>query len=213
MRRRWTESEKMYMRENFANTPTKVIAKRLDRSYESVCGMAYLMQLNKCEEYFVTNGGGRLQKGSTIGISGRFVKGCVPHNKGKKMDSELKERIQHTFFKPGSLPHNTKYDGHESIRVSKGRKYVWIRVNGKYVLKHRHIWETHCGPIPKGCNVQFSDGNSMNLKPENLYLITRDRQMLVNSIHNYPEDIVELMRLKGKLKKLIKTKRHGKEQN
>lgn len=35
-------------------------------------------------------------------ITGRFIKGHIPINKGKKMNDEIKEKIKHTFFKKGN---------------------------------------------------------------------------------------------------------------
>jgi hypothetical protein len=211
VRRLWTESEKEYLINNYANTPTCSIAKRLDRTEASINGMAYILKLNKSEAYFMAQGGGRMQKGSKIGAATTFKPGHITHNKGKKMDDAIREKVQHTFFKQGHTPHNIKTDGYESVRYSKGKPYVYIKVGGKFVLKHRYLWESICGPIPAGCNLQFSDGNSLNVNPENLYLITRDKQMLVNSIHNYPEDIVKLIQLKSKLKKKIKKLRDAKK--
>lgn len=72
-------------------------------------------------------------------------------------------------------------------------------------LKHRVVWEEANGPIPAGCNVQFRNGNTQDVRLENLFLISRAEQLRDrNSIHaRYPEEIKELMRLKGSIKRQI----------
>lgn len=111
-----------------------------------------------------------------------FQKGLIPANKGKKMPDDVREKIKHTFFKKGHRPHNTKKNGDEVKRRSKGKEYWMIKVPGrtKIVYKHRYLWELHHGSIPKGFNVQFKDGNTLNCVIENLYLIARSNQVIEN---------------------------------
>lgn len=111
-----------------------------------------------------------------------FKKGQIPKNKGKKMPDDMREKIKHTFFKKGHQPHNAKKNGDEVKRRSKGKEYWMIKVPGrtKIVYKHRYLWELHHGSIPKGFNVQFKDGNTLNCVIENLYLIDRSNQVIEN---------------------------------
>ena len=46
--------------------------------------------------------------------------------------------------------------------------------------KHRYIWEKAFGPIPKGHCVQFKDGDTTNCILDNLYLISRAKQVRRN---------------------------------
>jgi HNH endonuclease len=114
----------------------------------------------------------------------RFTKGHTPANKGKKMPTELKERIKHTFYPKGHKPHNTKYDGAISERTdSKGRCYKYIRAEeGKWVLLHRLIWEKHHGPLPDKHVVRFKNGNSLDVRIENLECISMEKNARRN--HN-----------------------------
>jgi DNA-binding CsgD family transcriptional regulator len=104
----------------------------------------------------------------------RFKKGHVPANKGKKMTDELRERVKHTFFKKGNQPSNTKYDGAISARRdSKGHWYKHIRIaKGKWVLLHRYLWEKAFGEIPPKHLLSFKNGNSLDVRLENLELIS-----------------------------------------
>lgn len=46
--------------------------------------------------------------------------------------------------------------------------------------KHRWLWEQAHGAIPKGYNVQFKDGDTLNCVLDNLYLISRKKQLRKN---------------------------------
>ena len=73
------------------------------------------------------------------------------------------------------------------------------------VLKHRFVWESHYGAIPKGYNVQFKDGNRQNCDISNLYLISRQEQLSTqNGIYRYPVDIQKAIRKLSTLKKRIR---------
>ena len=82
----------------------------------------------------------------------------------------------------------------------------------------RVVWEEAHGPIPAGHNVQFRNGNSQDIRLENLFLISRAEQLRDrNSIHaRYPEELKQLIRLKGSIKRQIteynkKNRNNGKE--
>lgn len=113
---------------------------------------------------------------------GTFSKGHIPWNKAKR----LLNWANKTSFCKGHKPHNTKYDGYISIRHTHERPYKWIRVaEGKFILLHRYVWEQHYGPIPPNHNVRFKDGDAMNCSIENLFLVSKTKNMDMN--RNYPK--------------------------
>ena len=124
------------------------------------------------------------------------------------MSVEIKDKYKHTFFQKGNLPHNTLHDGATTIRYNKnGVPYEFVRVSlSNWVTKKNVIWEQHNGAIPKGYVVRCKDGNSMNSAIENLELISRIENMRRNTIHNYPEEIKQVIRINSKLKKAINEK-------
>lgn len=75
-------------------------------------------------------------------------------------------------------------------------------------LAHRLVWEELHGPIPAGHIIVFRDGNSQNLEPSNLEMITEAERMRRHSIVRYPREIhsaaVTLGFFKAKLKRLEK---------
>ncbi len=110
------------------------------------------------------------------GLTGRFKKGQIPPNKGKK--GVCAKGCEKTWFKEGHLPHNTKPIGYE--RITKDG-YIEIKVkmrpsspscNDNFKAKHHIVWEEAHGPIPKGYKLTFLDGNKQNCVLENLALIT-----------------------------------------
>lgn len=44
--------------------------------------------------------------------------------------------------------------------------------NDNFVLKHRFLWETANGPIPKGHKVIFADGDKTNITLDNLIMVS-----------------------------------------
>jgi hypothetical protein len=116
---------------------------------------------------------------------GYFSKGHKPWNTGVKGLCLSPE----TQFKKGHKPHNTKFDGCIRIRGKKdgSKRYKWIRIaEGKWVPYHRHIWEEENGPIPKGHLVAFINGDPMDVRLENLELISRAENAHRNQ--NYDSD-------------------------
>lgn len=146
---------------------------------------------------------------------GQFKKGFVPSNKGKKLEDfmspETIEKFKRNQFKKGNLPHNTKADGVITIRTdNRNVPYQWIRLAlRKWQMLHVKIWIDHFGPVPKGKNVYFKNGNTMDVRIENLGLETDAENMRRNSIQNYPEELRATIRTLTKLKKII----NGKEQH
>lgn len=141
----------------------------------------------------------------------RFKKGQTPFNKGKKIETWMKPEmiasLKKTCFKKGQLPHNTLYDGAIRVRKDKtGASYQYIRLaKGKWELLQREVWRQHFGEIPEGRLITFKDGNTMNCNPTNLRLMDRQANMVRNTIHRYPVEVKQAIRVIGKLKRKIKT--------
>ncbi|MES9786528.1 HNH endonuclease signature motif containing protein [Bacillus pumilus] len=125
------------------------------------------------------------------GLNGYFPKGHVPLNKGTK--GLYNVGGNKTSFKPGHKPSNYKPVGYE--RVDRDG-YILIKVSDdgpsqkRWKHKHKVIWEEENGPIPRGHCLIFLDGNKLNVKLDNLQLITRQQLVRLNQnklIANDPE--------------------------
>ena len=113
------------------------------------------------------------------GLDGRFNKGHIPGNKGKKMSKEQYEKCKATMFKKGHLPKNHKPLGSE--RTTKdGYKEIKIAEPNKWELKHVQIWKSFNGPIPAKHCIIFLDGNKNNFDIKNLACISYAENLKLN---------------------------------
>lgn len=113
----------------------------------------------------------------TTGMSGRFPKGNIPHNKGKKGSCAI--GCDKTWFRKGNVPKNHREIGSERINRD---GYIEIKVAepSRWKLKHRLVWESTNGKIPKNCIVIFKDNNKLNADIENLMMITKAENAVMN---------------------------------
>lgn len=213
-RRFWQPHEDEIIRKEYANTHAGEVAKKLKRSASSVWARANLLNIKKDREWLRENSRQNMQKPNHGGHKTQFKKGIIPHNKGEKMSPELYKKLEATMFKIGHSPHNTRKDFDISVRKDKsGRSYKYIRTKlGVWEPYHRYIWERENGKIPEGKILVFKDKNTLNIKIENLELISRKENMERNTIHRYPEDIVRTTRLIGVLNRYINKKLEKNEQ-
>lgn len=141
------------------------------------------------------------------GMDTRFKKGTVPPNKGKKMSAEQYAKSSRTMFKKGGIPQNYRPVGSERVNVD---GYIEIKVAdpSKWELKHRFVWEENNGKIPAGMNLIFKDNNPLNVKLDNLMLVTRAENMIINHAGaNMYKGIEKEVAINAiRLKKLIKEK-------
>ena len=206
-RRYWTEEERKIMTDMFADTYTSDICRLLNRSYSSVSAQASIMGLKKSESFMEIELCRQAQRLRVVGVKSRYKKGRTPENKGKPMPKEVYEKLKHTMFKPGREPHNTHYDGHERTNQD---GYIEVRIRkGKYVLKHRYVWEQANGKIPNGMIVVFKDRNPNNICLENLELISQVENLQRNTIHRFPPELKRTIRLLGKLKRTINNEKQN----
>ena len=211
-RRFWSDDERKILSEMFADNYTETICKILNRSYRSVCSQSFLMGLKKSDAFMKMELQKQAERLKVVGVTGRYTKGRMPENKGKKMPNDVYEKVKHTMFKKGQLPHNSYNDWDEVLRTDKrGKQYWMIKLPNERKLKPKHIWiwETQTGKVEKGFNVVFKDGNQLNCIIENLECISNAELMQRNTIHRFPTELKSTIRLVNKLKRTI----NAKEQN
>jgi len=204
IRRAFTESEDEYLRKNYPNPELFIhdMAQALGRTESSIYGRARILGLKKPFECHSIAG----KKGtlSPEAISHRFQKGHIPANKGKSMPPEVYAKAALTMFKKGNRPHNTASVGDEAIRKG-GYIYVKVAEPNVWRAKHKMLWESINGKIPKGYNIQFKNRDVTDIRILNLYMISRSEQLKKENslMARYPEDLQKVIRLKGSLKRQI----------
>ena len=192
------------IKERFPNEPTQKIADDLGLSYSKVANRAYCMGIKKSQEFMSSMCSGRsnLIKG---GIKYRFTPGHTPANKGKRMDDQTYQKVKKTMFKKGNRPQNWKPEGTIVERKdSNNRSYLYYKISdSNWVLYHKKIWIDYHGNIPAKHVISFKDGNTFNCDISNLELISMAKNAIRNSIHRFPAELKELIKLKSKLTKKI----------
>ena len=134
---------------------------------------------NEFNKVFTTNQIKQIrQKNHFIsGFTGRFSKGQIPPNKGRK--GFCFPGCEKTWFKKGSKPANTMPIGTE-ITTKDGYIKIKTADPNKWEYKHRLTWEQHNGKLPKNKICVFLDGNKKNCSIENLCIIDRKTQIRMN---------------------------------
>lgn len=210
--RKYTEQEIAYVKAQYANEYNCEIAKHLGRSINAVNNIATVYGLRKSKAFKSRQGAEAAAANYDEIKKGWFAKGSTPHNKGKKlsefMSTEGIERSKVTRFCKGQAPHNTKHNGAITWRKDNTTAggYYYIRIEkAKWLPLHRYLYEQAYGPIPTGYNVQFKDGNSRHCWLSNLELVSKAKNMLKNTISQWPEPIKENIKLINKINKIIKS--------
>ncbi|MDR1418790.1 MAG: HNH endonuclease [Treponema sp.] len=116
-------------------------------------------------------------RGITSGRDCRFRPGHISYNKGKK--GYCPPGSEKGWFKPGNRPQTYLPVGTEIID-SYGYVKVKIADPNKWNFKHRIIWEKAYGKVPRGHIVIFADGNKLNVRLNNLLLVSRSEHAVMN---------------------------------
>ena len=200
----WTDEEVDALRILYPVTRTQDIANQLNIPLSKVYHKAKYLGLQKSEAYMRAELNRQAERLKTVGNPARFKKGHASWNKGKK---GLSFGGKETQFKPGHIPHTIKPIGAERISPD---GYLERKVTNEgparshYKFVHRIIWEAANGPVPRTHYVTFKNGNRLDVRLENLELISMADHAKRISIMRYPEEVREIMRLKGRLTKAIK---------
>lgn len=219
----WTERDVAELVNRYPSEQTKVIADDLCRPIHTVYQKANSMGLKKDAAYLTSEASGRLNGRDTRGLSSRFQKGVVPYNKGLRRPGWSPGRMAETQFKPGEMrgAAQRNYVPIGTERVSKDG-YLERKVTDdhpvparRWVAVHRLVWEEANGPIPAGHAVVFRKGMRTALPneitKERLELVTRAELMRRNTIHRYPAELKQTIRLVGKLRRVIEEKADEKQ--
>lgn len=160
----------------------------------------------------------RQRHGIKSGVTGWYQKGHPPGTKGKKQTDycspEAIERSKKTRFQPGHPPVNELPLG--SIRVNRsGYKLIKVSMTGsmweRWHFLHRYIWEQHYGEIPKDMFITFKDNDPLNCDLDNLVMVSRSENAIMNKKHYRSSDPERTMAGLGVAKLMLKTQKIRKE--
>lgn len=200
---RWTAAEVRLLRKHYPLRTAREVATLIGnrRTVVQIYQKAALLGLRKDPAFFSNPQSGRLD--GVIGMHTRFKPGQTSWNKGKK-GWKAGGRSAETRFRKGSIPANQQEvgalrinaDGYLDIKVAPGM-HQWVRLA-------RYVWTTERGPIPRGHVVRVIGDDPHDCADiRNLQLISMRDNMLLNSVHNLPKPVVEVVRLRAVLQRRI----------
>lgn len=106
---------------------------------------------------------------------GRFEKGQIPWNKGKKKCIPPNSGS----FKKGLIPHN-KLPVNSIVVRSEGRRWIKIAEPNNWIWYSNYLWEKTNGKVPKGMIIHHKDRDKLNDKIENFELKSRAEHMNIH---------------------------------
>lgn len=166
-KRNYSIEVQQYIEDHAKGTGPKLMAIELNERF----GTNYTTQ--QIKTYYNNNG-------ITSGTNGRFQKGHIPPNKGKKLSQETRDKIEHTWFKKGHVPLNYRPVGSTRINIY-GYWEIKVREGSwGWRLLHRVLWEQANGPIPKDKRIMFLNGNKQDCRLENLALVEMGDMAMMN---------------------------------
>lgn len=201
----WTPEQRDTVARLYDTHTSADIAAIIGRTAGSVYDMANKLGLKKSTEWIAERARERISDPHHPARLTRFQPGHETWNKGKPHPST--GRAHETQFRPGQMPHTWRPVG-STRRTKEGyleRKTADTGVTcHDYEAVHHLVWRMHGGTIPTGQVLAFRDGNVDNCTIANLELITRADLMTRNSLHRYPPEIADVMRLRGVLNRKIR---------
>ena len=117
--------------------------------------------------------------GAKNGIDGRFKKGSIPHNKGKKMSKEQYERCKNTMFKSGHSPHNRKPIG--SLRFVDGYYMIKVKEPSTWMTRARYVYEQEHGKVADDTYIVHINGDKADDRIENLIEMKKSEIIALNA--------------------------------
>lgn len=211
-RRPWTDAERDLVRRHYADMPTAELAARLGRSVKTVYTVAYKLGLRKSDTYYAAGLGGRTGDGRGAGT--RFKRGHVTWNKGTRYIAG--GRSAETRFRAGQIPHTWQPVGTYRVRKDRSGGYLEQKMTDTrctrrdWIAVHRMVWEAAHGPIPPNHVVAFRPGRKSIVLEEitldALELVSRQEMIRRNTIHRYPVELRQNIKLLARAKKLINKK-------
>lgn len=211
----WSEADIETLRRRYPDERTDAIARDLGLPINKVHAKANALGLHKSPAFLASPNSGWITKGDPrgVGAKSRFKPGTPSWNKG--LSYHAGGRSIATRFKPGNRsgkalelyqPIGTERVGSGGILQRKVNDDLPLQARWQSV--HSLVWIEANGPIPEGHIVIFRPGmhtaTASEITVDRLELVTRAEQMRRNTIHKYPPELRDAIRLVGKLKREIR---------
>lgn len=214
-RHHWTEIDLAVLRTTYPICTAKSIAGALGCTESAVYRKAHEMGLKKSPEFVAETARKNSQRPDHGGRRTRFALGLTPHNKGVRHEPGWSPgRMAETQFKPRRPSECRNYLPIGSLRITKDGRLERKTTDDqtlpparRWTAEHRLVWERHHGPVPAGSVVVFRAGQQTTdpalITADRLELLTRSELMRRNTIHRYPPQVKDLIRLRKRLERAI----------
>lgn len=195
----YTEEQRKFIQDNYIGRTNQELADLLNKTFQTSFSRAQIKSFKHHRKF-------------NSGLTGQYLKGHIPSNKGKKMSAETYEKCKGTMFKKGNVPQNYKPVGSERIDKKDGYTKIKIADPNVWVLKHKYLYEQANGPVPEGHIVSFLDGNRSNFALENLVCISLKENAYLNHLKLRTNNkevaaaAIKIARIKTKISTLKKEK-------
>jgi hypothetical protein len=211
-KRLWSACDDERLRRLYPDTPTAEVARKMRRTLTATYARAKILGLAKSAAYLASPAACRLRRGDHVGAAFRYPKGHVPANKGTRRPGWSVGRMKETQFKKGESTNRMPLGSTRLIEGYVYRKvsevpHVAYTVNWK--PEHHLLWTAAHGPIPAGHALRFKNGDRLDVRLDNLELITRRGLMARNTIHNLPPQLAQTVQLIGALTRQINKRTRG----
>lgn len=217
-RRPWSARDDAQLRQLYPHAPTAAVAHGIGRTLSAVNGRAAKLGLRKDAAYLASPDACRLRHGDNVGKAWRYPPGHVPANKGLRRPGYAPGRMRDTQFPKGRPAHEARNyrpigalrvnsDGYLERKVTDDPSLFPVR---RWVGVHRLVWEAARGPIPDGVRVTFKPGTRSTVLTEitidRLQLLTPAALMQRNTVHRFPQSLVQTVQLLGRVRRHINRK-------
>lgn len=216
---KWTDENLQVLKTRYPFCTTQELADLLGTSLTVVWAKSSQLKLKKDPSYLSLGKSGRIAPGKPIlkSVDTRFKKGHLPLNKGVK-GWQAGGRSVDTQFKKGQSPINTKPVGsYRTVTFKSGLQYVEQKFSDtkgpprmRWQAVHRAVWEQHFGPVAPGHVIAFKKGmhttDPTKITIDVLDCITLSENMNRNSIHHFPKELQEIIKINGQIKRAINSR-------
>lgn len=205
VKRFWTPEEVEILRQFYPNTRTEDLAQVMGVKASRLFSKADQLGLRKSKAYMKAEMERQAERLQIMNGGTRFQPGHKTWNKGTK---GIQTGGVETQFKKGNLPHNHKPIGHERINVD---GYLERKVADElgplkrfnFRAVHRILWEEAHGPIPKDHVVVFKNKDKLDVRLENLEMISLKEHAIRNGKARFPPEIRAVIQAKAVLTRRI----------
>lgn len=227
----WAGWQLQYLKDNFATMTAQQLSDALGIKRTKVREQYYALGLKKQEmEYWTKKQVQFLkQKYQTLGdteLAAEFAKRWHKDKGWSKKHIEKKRcylKLKRTAEQMKAIHQRNVDAGMFAIcpvkawdvrgRVKLGERRVWFNKHGSPVVVIKLRWgfvhyapwlyKHVFGPVPPGCVVRIKDGDTTNIIPSNLIVLTRSQNATLNSQNRHPE-LTQSRRIINQIRKTTK---------